>query len=341
MRLLIVGSDKIYAIENFYVKYLREAEINVSHFSAQSLFYDYYQKSILNKLIFKSGMSNILERINEQFKLAVSAYKPDIIWVFKGMEIFPQSLKWAKDKNIKLVNYNPDNPFLFSGKGSGNDNLKNAIALYDLHLTYNLEVKEKMEAGYKIPTQILPFGFDVSDDLFEACCAVGEVNRACFLGNPDSFRGKFLQQLAEAGIKIDVYGNNWKKFVQHENVNVFMPVYGDELWMVLRKYRVQINLMRPHNPDSHNMRSFEVPGIGGIQLAPDTPDHRKYFDPGTEIFLYSNVAECARQILFLQSLSITEANKIRIQARRRCLQSGYSYKERSKQALSFIEKLWH
>ena len=180
LKILVIGSDKIYAIENLYAKYLSEDGIDVFHFSAQSLFYDYYQKSILNKLIFKSGLSNILKRINKKFKLITSAFKPDIIWVFKGMEIFPQTLRWAKDRNIKLVNYNPDNPFLFSGKGSGNDNLKNAIGLYDLHLTYNAEVKKEMERRYKIPTQILPFGFDISNDLFERCCVIEEVNRACF-----------------------------------------------------------------------------------------------------------------------------------------------------------------
>ena len=42
--------------------------------------------------------------------------------------------------------------------------------------------------------------------------------------------------------------------------------------------------MRIHNPDSHNMRSFEVPGVGGIMVAPDTKEHRIFFEVGKEIF---------------------------------------------------------
>ena len=53
MKLFISGSDKVYAIENFYVKYLKEAGVDVFHFPAQSLFYDHYQKSIFNKLIYQ------------------------------------------------------------------------------------------------------------------------------------------------------------------------------------------------------------------------------------------------------------------------------------------------
>ena len=67
MKILVVGSDKIYAIENFYAIYLRELGIEVFHFSAQSIFYDFYQKDIINKLLFKSGLSTIYKKINEQF----------------------------------------------------------------------------------------------------------------------------------------------------------------------------------------------------------------------------------------------------------------------------------
>ena len=118
MNLLIVGSDKIFSIENFYAKHLRILGVDVCHFSAQGIFFDYYYKNLLNKIIFKTGLSSIYTTLNKKFKKEVAHFQPNIIWVFKGMEIFPESLQWAKDKNIKLVNYNPDNPFLFSGKGS-------------------------------------------------------------------------------------------------------------------------------------------------------------------------------------------------------------------------------
>ena len=85
------------------------------------------------------------------------------------MEITPDSLEWAKKKKIKLVNYNPDNPFIFSGRGSGNSNVTNSISLYDLHFTYNLSVKEKLEKEFQSKDCFLPFGFDLDDQLFEIC----------------------------------------------------------------------------------------------------------------------------------------------------------------------------
>jgi spore maturation protein CgeB len=339
MKLMIVGSDKIYSIENFYVKYLREAGVEVNHFTAQRFFYDYYQQGLLNKLIFRAGLSGILKQINERFKKEVEQFKPDAIWVFKGMELFPGSLKWAKASGIKLLNFNGDNPFLFSGRGSGNAHVTNAIPLYDLHLTYNAAVKKEIESKFAIPTVILPFGYDMEEALYEKCCAQEEIMRVCFLGNPDEYRGKFLQQLADKGIALDLYGNDWKKFVRHPSVKIFEPIYADDCWMVLRRYRVQLNLMRPHNPDTHNMRSFELGGVGAIQLAPATTDHLHYFKPGEEIFIYHNLEDCVQQAGRILAMDKAAVDAVRENARKRSEQSGYSYKARSLQVLEEIKKL--
>lgn len=328
----MVGSDKIYAIENFYAKYLAELGETVSLFPAQSIFFDTYQKSVLNKILFKTGVSNIYRKINQQLRAEVMSKKPGIVWVFKGMELYPGTLQWLKDENIKVVSYNPDNPFLFSGSGSGNKNISASIGYYDLHFTYNLSIKKKLEEDYHATTAYLPFGFDVAQDVYEACARQEEVNKVCFLGNPDSQRAVFINSIAGSGIPIDVYGNGWRKFARHANITSFGPVYADGFWKTLRRYRVQLNMMRIHNNNSHNMRTFEIPGIGGIQVAPDTPEHRMFFDDGREIFLYRNVADCIGVIQSLLQLPVAEAGVLRVNARARSIKSGYTYHDRAVEA---------
>lgn len=339
MKLFLVGSDKIYAIENFYVKYLRQAGVEVCHFPAQSMFYDYYQKNIPNKVLFKSGLSNIFSSINKAFKLEVEKFKPDIIWVFKGMEIFPCTLQWAKSRNIKLVNYNGDSPFIFSGKGSGNSNVTKSIPLYDLFLTYNREDKSMMEESMGIHSEVLPFGYDLDENLFSELEQLEEINRVCFLGNPDEIRAKFLTELAQNKIEIDVYGHGWNRMVDHGNINICAPVYGNHFWRTLRKYRVQLNLLRPHNLTTHNMRTFEAGGVGAIQLAPDTPDHQKYFEETEEIFLYNDIKTCLKKIDQIMSFSFEESMILRKKARSRSIRDGYAYKDRSQQALKYLKEL--
>jgi spore maturation protein CgeB len=336
---MIVGSDEVYAIENFYVKYLREEGVEVTIFPAQPLFYDYYNRNLPNKILYRLGLSSVLSSINKEFKNRIEADEPDIVWIFKGMEIFADSIRWAKKKGIRFVNYNPDNPFIFTGKGSGNKHVIESIGLYDLHLTYNLSVKDTLEKKYKLKAGFLPFGFDVSDEIYNKCLRQTEIIKACFLGNPDKERAAFLMSLAKAGVQMDVYGNDWASCLKHENITIFPPVFQEELWLVLYRYRVQLNLMRIHNLNSHNMRSFEVPGIGGIMLAPDTTEHRMFFEDGREIFLFNSVRECKQKIEHLLSLTVHQAGLIRESARCRSISSGYSYRDRARQAYNEIRRV--
>jgi spore maturation protein CgeB len=339
MRLMIVGSDKVYAIENFYVRYLPENGVEVAQFPAQSKFYDHYQKNIFHKLLFKAGLSRILVSVNREFRAMVRDFRPELIWVFKGMEIFPSSLRWAKEQGIKLVNYNPDNPFIFSGKGSGNRYVIQSLPLYDLHLTYNLEVQKRLEQEYPVKTALLPFGFDLDPRLFEECAQQEEVLRLCFLGNPDEQRAAFIEGLAAAGIPIDVYGNNWSDFVRNPAVGVFPPVYQPEFWRVLRRYRVQLNLMRIHNEDSHNMRSFEIPGVGGVMLAPATTEHRMFFQNNEEVFLFSGLSDAIDQAEALLRMGPQRVTEVRRRARQRSISDGYTYRDRARAVAYEMQKL--
>ena len=338
-KLMMVGSDKVFAIENFYNKYLLESGVNLCRFNSYNIFFDYYHRNLFHKMLFKAGLSGVFKKINEQFIHEVQQNRPDVIWVFKGMEIFPASLQWAGNKGIKLLNYNTDNPLIFTGKGSGNQYVTDSIPFYDMHLTYSLGIKKELEDRYGVKVAVLPFGFDDNESLYQNSRRQHEVIKTCFLGNPDPVRAAFIKALAEKGVAIDIYGNNWNKFITNPNITLFPPAYGTEQWKVLYRYRVQLNLMRIHNEDAHNMRSFEVPGIGGIMAAPDTPEHRLYFENGKEAFFYHDVNDCAATIKNLLGMDGIQANKIRLAARKRSKESGYSYEARARQALQYINAL--
>jgi spore maturation protein CgeB len=338
MKLLLVGSDHIWSLEKIYYKYLKELQVDLQFFPAQNYFYSYYNRSVLNKIIYRSGISGIINKINKQLREAILHFKPGIVWVFKGMEILPSTLEWMKTQNIILVNYNPDNPFIFSSVGSGNKNIKQSIFFYDLHFTYDHEIKKQLEMK-GCNTAMLPFGFDLNETLYKDCCNQKEIIKTCFLGNPDKHRADFLKSLAEKGLEIDIYGHHWDKFIHHPNVNLFAPVYGDDFWKTLYKYRVQLNLMRVHNNNSHNMRSFEIPGVGAIMLAPDTPDHRLFFEDNQEVYLFNDLLQCAKKIDNILILATDEANKIRHAARDRSLNSGYAYEKRTALVLEKLLQL--
>ena len=178
MKLLVIGADSTYAIERFYLKYWKEnrLSIEIESFASQNLFYEYYNKNIVNKIFYKLGISSIYKKINNFLIGRIDLFAPDIIFVFKGMEVSPTTLGYAKKKGIKLINYNPDNPFIFSGSGSGNSNITKSIGLYDFHFTYSEDIKRQLDLQFNIPTAILPFGFDIEDAIFKKAKNSEEIN---------------------------------------------------------------------------------------------------------------------------------------------------------------------
>jgi spore maturation protein CgeB len=337
MKILLVGADHEAAIERFYIQYMRALGAEVHVFAANRRFADWYGGSLTRKVRFRLGLTLIYRRINAEFRRVVKAQRPDLIWVFKGMEIYPSSLRWARKRRITMANYNPDNPFVFSGRGSGNANVTRSLGLYDLQLTYDLGTQRELERLYPdVPVFYLPFGYEVDDALYRSLEGEPEVLRACFLGTPDAHRAAFLNALSERGVPLDVYGVGWDAYVKDPGIRVHGPVYDQDFWRCLRKYRVQINLMRPHNPSSHNMRTFEVPGVGGIALMFDTPEHRGFFVEGKEAFFFQDLDDCELKARAILSMSPAQASRVREQARARSITSGYSYEARATSALTFF-----
>lgn len=337
MKILLIGSNYTWSIERIYKRELEALGHQVELLDVQNQFYDYYYKSLFHKLIFRIGLSRILNKINKAVLGIVSGQQYDLIWVFKGMELFPDTIRSLKSNTKRLINYNPDNPFIFSGKGSGNRNVTNSIALFDLHLTYDAWVKNQIEGQFKIRTEILPFGFDEEAISASDLNSIEEVNAVCFLGNPDAYRASIIKSLLDSGIEVHLYGNHWGKFIQHKLAIIYQPVYGLDFYKTLRKYRVQLNIMRVHNLNSHNMRSIEVPGAGGVMLAPKTHDHLDFFNLGEEIFTYEDTKSLvieAQQILNFDKLLVEQVRK---NARAKVLDK-FTYKVQTKRILSIVNE---
>jgi hypothetical protein len=335
MNFLIIGSNHRAALELIYKSELEILGFFVDIFPAQEIFLDYYNYSIVNKLKYKLGISSIIKKIQVIIKAYIVENNPTNIIVFKGMEINPETILWIKNKGIKIYNYNPDHPFIFSGSGSGNRNVTKSIRLFDQYFSYAEDaVNELNRLG--INSLKIPFGFDANGFEYNILTEENELVKACFLGNADKKRVEFINKLANCGLEIDVYGQNWNRFKMNKNIKIGSAKYGKEFWLTLQKYAVQINLLRPHNNSTHNMRSFDIPGAGGIMLAPRTPDHLTYYNDQEEIFLFNDIFEAITTAKSICKMSFEERQIIRQKARMASV-IKHTYSIRIKQLLKYIE----
>lgn len=333
--ILIIGSTDPAALELIFSNELNHLGIQNHVMGVQNVFLFYYRGSLMNKIIYRLGLSRVILQIQNKIKDEVVKRNPDTILVFKGMEITPNTLEWIKLKGIKIINYNPDHPFIFSGRGSGNKNVSDSIRQFDYYCSYADDVVNKLK-NLGVQSVKIPFGFDEKGFVYKELEPSEEIRKTCFLGNADKFRVKFLNDLAKMGLKIDVFGENWGQFSLNPSINVGSAKYGNEFWITLQKYAVQLNLLRPHNLHSHNMRSFDIPGAGGVMLAPFTEDHANFYKDCQDVFLFNNTEQAFDIAKQLTNLTFEERSEIRRQARKKSVEQ-HTYAARVNQLLNCIE----
>ena len=337
MKILIYGSAYPYALESFYEKKLTILGHKVKIFNGADVFVEYYKSSIINKLFFRIGLSLIYYRINKTFLNTLNYFKPECILVFKGMELFPRIIEKISKKNIPIFNYNPDHPFLFHGKGSGNKNVQRAIPFYTCHISYSKKICCDLINKYKVNCEWIPFGYEpVKVFSFDEN---SEIKKLCFIGHADLERARMIKKISKAGISIDIYGPNWFKYLRNiNNLTIHDPIYNEKMNEIAQKYRVQLNMFRFHNIDSHNMRTFEMSGIGCIVIAPDSIEHRMFYKENEEHFLYKDFDDLLIKTKKILNMPFIEALKIRQGAYHRSIQSKYTYLHRAIELISVLEK---
>ena len=147
MNVLLVGSSMPGALEGFYLEALSKCA-KVRHIDLFSTDAVTQKRSVLVRILRRLSPNNYpgLQALNLSLLEAVKQSKWDVLLVFKGMELFPRTLSEIKKMGVTLVNYNPDNPFIYSGRGSGNSNMSHSLALYDLYCTYDRGVQAQLKA---------------------------------------------------------------------------------------------------------------------------------------------------------------------------------------------------
>jgi spore maturation protein CgeB len=342
MKILISNSKNPHFLAPQFVQCASQLGYQVNSTFYYDIVNDFLEKGIFNKILFRLFPNLIYKKANRQLLEDVDNHKPDVLWIFKGMEIYPETLTLLKKRGIKLINYNLDHPLYYYSRGSGNKNILNSINLYDLHFTYSLEIKKLLEVEYpNLCVDYLPFGFPTTVKYFDLN-KIKENKKVCFVGYGDKERFELIKILSENDIEIDVFGTKWGEMLKKtklKGVSFFPTVFGNQYWETIVSYRVQLNLLRPHNYLSHNMRTFEVPVVGGIMLTQKTPEHLSFFEINKEAFYFTQSTSLISEIKKILAFSDAEALEIRRNAAEKSQKSGYSYLNRTKFALERISEL--
>lgn len=336
--ILILGAWGHGAIEHQYAKGFRHLGLEVLRFEIQGPIEAIRQRSTLHRLALRLAPDWFRQSLNKDVLAYAQAYQPDVILIFKGMDLYPDTIGALKSYTRLLCNYNPDHPFLFFSRGAGNAHVKNSIQHYDLFFSYAQKIVQQLRAQFGVQAEQIPFGYD-SDLKVGANTFSGIEKKVVFVGAWDAQRADFFNHFPAGSLAI--FGPmEWASRCKHQrNTHASYqgrPLY-DQDYINASVYALgAINLLRLQNiiESSHNMRTFEVPGFGGLLIAERTEEQQQFFTEGEEALYFSSWEELQD---ILAQLTPAKAQQIKAKARARAERSGYSYYARSAELLSYLE----
>ncbi|HZK76032.1 MAG TPA: glycosyltransferase [Candidatus Kapabacteria bacterium] len=271
------------------------------------------------------------DRVGKWLTAAIEDTRPDLVLVIKGSTISPETLTAAKRilSDRPLVNFNPDSPWDPSNRTK---RLLESIPIYDVHFTWNAQLQsEFIKAGGK-QVHYLPFAYDpVLHHPLTKGTEQPEYD-AIFVGTYSPERDKLLGAITDCDIRI--VGNGWARANDVPKHWVLSTaVYGEAALHMIEMGSCAINILRPQNHGSHNMRTFEIPATARPMLATRSPEQANWFADGTDASYFDDAEELSNKILgfkkdreFAETLARNGCERVREE----------TYEKRARQMIAYL-----
>lgn len=243
---------------------------------------------------------------NQKIITSLKNKKFDVLWIDKGVTIYPRTLKLARKlcPTIKIISYSPDNMAL---RHNQSQQYLKSLPYYDYVITnksYIIEDMKRLGAKKVIfvnntfePTFHYPH--NVSDDDIKRLG--GDVG---FIGTWEKERCESILYLANHGIKVRVWGGGkWLEY-KHYSPNLKIEekgLYSEDYCKALRAFKINLCFLRKINFDQQTTRSVEIPACGGFMLAERTNEHIALFEENKEAAYFSSDAELVKKCKFYLS----------------------------------------
>lgn len=335
--ILLVGSGMRTSLENMYLRaFARNGFTGVHLFDLDPLVPSFFRRRFVNRLTLPLQHAKISQLFIAHLEKNRRAY--DCIIVFKGMQFSRVVLGKGKEiaGRAQWININPDDPFNIASPGASNQNVLEAMSFYDLYCIWSISLAEKLSESGAKRVMYLPFGYD---EEFHQPPSLKEPSPdlVSFVGSWDPEREYILSRLVHCNLV--VYGNGWRHVRTISPLRqhiAFRDIFGGELAQVIGGSALSLNLLRPQNTGSHNMRAFEIPAMGGLMLTNRTVEQQKFFPENEACYMYGDMEELKEKIEYILTHP-HEADQVR--ARGLELVHAHSYTGRVRQLMQELEGL--
>lgn len=341
MKILVLNESDHYCLGASYLRALRELGHHASlHDPAADLSrWPAWRMRLVRRVLERP----ILALYSRRLLRRLVAERADLVWVGKGAWAMPWLWREFKRQcpGSALVCCNSDNPIVTYSRGGNRPWVTASIPCFDLYVTYNRQLLEPLRQAGARRVLRLPFAWD---PVVHPVIQVSEAERqrySCdviFVGNGDATRERWLdgihREARDCSWRIAVYGS-WPR-CRSDRVREALrgtAIYGADMVKAIRSAKLALNILRDQNVGSHNMRTFEIPGCGGLMLSQHSPEQEEFFPSGEAAVYFKDAAEAANQITRLLA---NEPELSQLRARAVQVVRNHTYVERARVLLENV-----
>lgn len=265
---------------------------------------------------------------NAQIIQKVKEKDYDIVWIDKGVTIFPETLKFIKAHSPRtiIVSYSPDNMAL---RHNQSRQYVECIPLYDHIITNKSYILDDMR---RLGAKDIRFVNNSYEKTFHHPRTLSDEDRSRiggdigFVGSWEQERCDSILYLAKHGLNVRVWGGGkWLEYKgKYPNLTIEdKGLYSEDYSKSFQAFKISLCFLRKMNFDQQTTRTVEIPACGGFMMAERTDEHRAMFAEDKEAVYFSSNEELLDKCRYYLSHE-EERRQIAEAGLTRCLTSDYS-----------------
>lgn len=333
LRIVAIGESWYGSNSNSYVSALRREGHSVTHVTEDRFATPGWRNPAL-RVLRRVADGLIVADFNAAAKREIDFIRPDLLFVFKGFMVEPETVRLAQNSGGVAINFWPDVSVMAHGP-----RIPKTLPTYDWVFTTKTFGVNDMRLGLGIQnSSFIPHGFDPEVHK-PAVLAISDSKRlgcdASFIGTwspkKEALLGHLVRSLPE--IKLRIWGGLWGPHGQQfHSALEDREVFGSEYAKAICASKINIAILSEartgaSSGDLSTTRTFEIPAAGGFMLHERTAEADALFKEGRECAMFGDADELVAKVRYYLDHP-EERVRIAAAGHERCMTSGYSYDDR-------------
>lgn len=263
----------------------------------------------------KDKLTKVMERLirprqviefNRSIQNKIKLFSPDVLLVYKGTFVTPDTLQYAKQMGARLALFFPDVSTTAHGPY-----IPKCIPYYELiFTTKTFGMKDMAEKYGSKNMKLVPHGYDpeihrILPVTQKELAVYG--NDASFIGTWSPKKEKWLSHIKEnvPGIDLKIWGAQWNKStssILNDSIQG-TEVLGDLYAMAIQCSKINLGILSEQRAGSSSgdlitSRTFHIPGAGGFMLHERNEESLSCFAEDKEAGFFDGPDELVEKIKY-------------------------------------------